>query len=80
MVKTSHIFSEELYIEKYGKPKGANVWFFGDKNECITVIRIGSEDEPVTYAKAKKLAEKRLQEEGYPLYKTVYLLPINELR
>lgn len=80
MVRSNHIFSEELYIAKYGRPKGVNVWYFGDRNEQVSVIRIGSEDEPVSYQKAKKLAEKRLQEEGYPIYKTVYLLPIADLK
>lgn len=80
MVKTNHVFSEELYVQKYGKPKGKNVWYFGDRYSENTVIRIGSEDEPVSYSKAKKLAEERLQREGYPIYKTVYLLPIIDLK
>ena len=80
MEKIKYTFSEELYAEKYGKPKGKNVWYFGDRREEIALIRVGNEEEPVSYSKAKKMAEERLTNIAFPIYKTVYLLPIDSLR
>lgn len=72
----NYVFSEELYRPVYGRPRGRNIWFFGDRNQ-VTIVRAGAEDDPIFYSKAKKIAQQKLMEEGYPFYKTVYLLPLN---
>lgn len=75
----NYVFSTELYRSKYGRPRGRNIWFFGDRNHN-NIVRAGEEDNPIFYSKAKKIASQKLLEEGYPLHQTVYLLPINDLK
>lgn len=75
----NYVFTTELYTPVYGRPKGKNVWYFGDRNQTI-LVRAGSEESPVNYGKAKKIATERLQAEGFPMYKTVYLQPLDCVR
>ena len=49
----NYVFSEEIYKKEYGKPKGKGAWTFGDRNKTF-VITVGSDEEPLTYEKAKK--------------------------
>lgn len=70
----NYVFSEEIYEERCGKPKGKGVWTFGDRNKTF-VITVGSNEEPLTYSKAKKAACMELEKQRYPMYKTVYLHP-----
>ncbi len=68
----SYVFSEELYEKEMGKPKGKHVWTFGDRNKTF-FITVGTEDYPLTYNKAKKVACTELEKLRYPMYKTIYL-------
>lgn len=69
-----YTFSEEIYIEEWGKPKGKRVWTFGDRNKTF-VITVGSDENPLDYNKAKKEACLELEKMRYPMYKTIYLHP-----
>lgn len=70
----NYVFSEEIYIEERGKPKGKGVWTFGDRNKTFYII-VGSGEKPLTYSKAKKEACLELEKMRYPMYKTIYLHP-----
>lgn len=70
----NYVFSEEIYIKEYGKPKGKNVWIFGDRNKTFTII-VGSKENPLSYTQAKKAACVELEQMRYPMYKTIYLHP-----
>jgi len=67
------VFDDVLYREKHGRVKGKKAWCFGDKDGELSVI-VG-EDKPVSYKQAVTLAKEKLSLIGYPVYKTVYLLP-----
>lgn len=67
-----YVFSEEIYRGVYGKPKGKDIWYFGDRNRTV-MVTIGSEDKLIKYKTAKKAAIAELEKLQYPLYKTVYL-------
>jgi hypothetical protein len=72
----NYVFSEEIWIAEYGlKPKGKRAWRFGDRNRN-TVVTVGGKKSPVSYAKAKTLATALLRQSGFPIYRTVYLLPL----
>lgn len=70
----NYVFSEELYIKEYGKPKRKGAWTFGDRNKDF-IITVGSDESPLTYEKAKKAACLILEQQRYPMYKTIYLHP-----
>lgn len=69
----AYVFSEELYVEENGKPKGKGKWTFGDRNKTVT-FTVGVEI-PLTYEKAKKAVREELEKSRYPMYKTIYLHP-----
>lgn len=69
----NYVFSEELYDEEYGKPKGKGRWTFGDRNKEFS-ITVG-DPVPLNYEKAKKAACELLKKDRYPMYKTIYLHP-----
>lgn len=75
----NYTFSTEIYTPIYGTPIGKNIWYFGDRNQNV-LVRVGSEEEPITYSKAVKIAIEKLQAVNYPMYRTVYLHPINCVR
>lgn len=70
----NYVFSEEIYVKQLGKPKGKGVWVFGDRNKSF-LISAGSSEFPITYDNAKKEVCLKLQEQRYPMYKTIYLHP-----
>jgi hypothetical protein len=74
VIMINYVFSEEIYKKEYGKPKGKGAWTFGDRNKTF-VITVGSDEEPLTYEKAKKAACLELEKQRYPMYKTIYLHP-----
>lgn len=67
-----YVFSEEIYKDVYGNPKGKDIWHFGDRNQTV-LVTVGQEDKPIRYNAAKKEAVVELEKLHYPLYKTVYL-------
>lgn len=69
-----HTFSEEIFADEYGRPRGKGIWIFGDRNKHMTVT-IGSQDEPLDYRKARKLAAIEFEQRRFPIYKTIYLHP-----
>jgi len=71
---TTYVFSEEIYIKERGKPKGKGAWTFGDRGKSF-FITVGSDDVPLTYTKAKAAAGVELEQQRYPMYKTIYLHP-----
>jgi hypothetical protein len=70
----NYVFSEEIYLKELGKPKGKGIWTFGDRNKTYE-LKVGSEAEPLTYSKAKKVASAELGKQRYLMYKTIYLHP-----
>lgn len=75
MAYATYVFSEEIYLKECGKPKGKGIWAFGDRNKTF-LITVGSMDKPVTYQEAKKETSSLLAERRYPIYKTIYLHPL----
>ncbi len=67
-----YIFSDEIYRAAYGRPKGKGIWLFGDRNKEF-VITVGSEEQPLNYRTARKVACEALEKMKYPMYKTIYL-------
>ena len=67
-----YVFSEEIYNSVYGKPKGKDIWYFGDRNQTV-LVSVGTKEKPIKYSVAKKEAIAELTKLQYPLYKTVYL-------
>lgn len=69
-----YVFSDATYRAVWGKPKGKDVWCFGDINGSVTVVA-GSKEKPLSLSEAQRVAFKKLDDILYPYYKTVYLLP-----
>lgn len=69
----SYIFSDEVYRNLYGKPKGKRVWKFGNRDGSQAVA-VGTEEKPLSYREAQKQVVNELVKIGFPIYKTVYLL------
>lgn len=69
----NYVFSDEIYRNLYGKPKGKKVWKFGNRDGTEAVI-VGTDEKPLTYKEAKKQAVNELIKMRFLIYKTVYLL------